>query len=252
MVGWLDRLQRRSRAAGFVIAVIYKYVDDKGGYLAALISYYAFVSLFPLLLLLTTVLGVVLAGHPRLQEQVVHSALSQFPVIGDQLDQPRRLSGGTVGIVVGIAGALYGGLGAGQAIQHAMDTVWAVPRNVRPDPIRSRIRSLVLLCVLGSALVATTLLSALGRQSATLGPVATAGVLLAAMAINTGVILVGFRVATARELSFRQVAPGAVAAAIIWQLLQSFGAVYVTHIVRSASRTNGVFALVLACWRSCT
>ncbi len=35
------------------------------------------------------------------------------------------------------------------------------------------------------------------------------------------------------------------AAAIIWQLLQSFGAVYVTHIVRSASRTNGVFALVL-------
>ena len=245
MVGWLDRLQRRSRAAGFVIAVIYKYVDDKGGYLAALITYYAFVSLFPLLLLLTTVLGVVLAGHPSLQEQVVHSALSQFPVIGDQLDQPRRLSGGTVGIVVGIAGALYGGLGAGQAIQHAMDTVWAVPRNVRPDPIRSRIRSLVLLCVLGSALVATTLLSALGRQSATLGPAAKAGVLLAAMAINTGVILVGFRVATARELSFRQVAPGAVALAIIWQLLQSFGAVYVTHIVRSASRTNGVFALVL-------
>ena len=136
MVGWLDRLQRRSRAAGFVIAVIYKYVDDKGGYLAALITYYAFVSLFPLLLLLTTVLGVVLAGRPSLQEQVVHSALSQFPVIGDQLDQPRRLSGGTVGIVVGIAGALYGGLGAGQAIQHAMDTVWAVPRNVRPDPIR--------------------------------------------------------------------------------------------------------------------
>ena len=245
MVGWLDRLQRRSRAAGFVIAVIYKYVDDKGGYLAALITYYAFLSLFPLLLLLTTVLGVVLAGHPSLQEQVVHSALSQFPVVGDQLDQPRHLSGGTVGIVVGIAGALYGGLGVGQAIQHAMDTVWAVPRNVRPDPIRSRIRSLVLLCVLGSALLATTLVLALGRQSATLGPAAKAGVLLVAMAINTGVILVGFRVATARELSFRQVAPGAVAAAIIWQLLQSFGTVYVTHIVRSASRTNGVFALVL-------
>lgn len=54
MVSWLDRLQRRSRAAGFVIAVIYKYVDDQGGYLAALITYYAFVSLFPLLLLFTT------------------------------------------------------------------------------------------------------------------------------------------------------------------------------------------------------
>ncbi|MFZ0834947.1 MAG: ribonuclease BN, partial [Mycobacterium sp.] len=59
MVRWLDRLQRRSRAAGFAIAVVYRYVDDQGGYLAALIAYYAFVSLFPLLLLLTTVLGVV-------------------------------------------------------------------------------------------------------------------------------------------------------------------------------------------------
>src|SRR3954470_21718359 len=81
MVNWLDGLQRRSRAAGFVIAVIYKYVDDQGGYLAALITYYAFVSLFPLLLLGTTVLGVVLVGHPELQHQVVHSALSQLPVI---------------------------------------------------------------------------------------------------------------------------------------------------------------------------
>ena len=59
MVGWLDRLQRRSRVAGFFIAVIYKYVDDQGSYLAALVTYYAFVSLFPALLPSTTVLGVV-------------------------------------------------------------------------------------------------------------------------------------------------------------------------------------------------
>ena len=97
MVGWLDRLQRRSRVAGFLIAVIYKYVDDQGTYLAALITYYAFVSLFPGLLLLTTVLGVVLAGHPELQEQILQSAVAQFPVIGRQLGQPQGLSGGTVG-----------------------------------------------------------------------------------------------------------------------------------------------------------
>src|SRR5512144_3172398 len=98
MVHWLDRLQRRSRAAGFAIAVIYKYVDDQGGYLAALITYYAFVSLFPLLLLLTTVLGVVLAGHPQVQHQVLDSALSQFPVIGDQLADPQHLSGGAIAV----------------------------------------------------------------------------------------------------------------------------------------------------------
>ena len=92
MVGWLDRLQRRSRVAGFFIAVIYKYVDDQGSYLAALITYYAFVSLFPALLLLTTVLGVVLVGHPALQEQILQSAVAQFPVIGKQLGQPQGLS----------------------------------------------------------------------------------------------------------------------------------------------------------------
>src|SRR4051795_8395384 len=124
MVKWLDGLQQRNRWVGFAIGVIYKYVDDQGGYLAALITYYAFVSLFPLLLLLTTALGVVLAGHPDLQRQVLESALSQFPVIGDQLAQPHQLSGGTVGVVIGIAGAVYGGMGVGQAVQNAMDSVW--------------------------------------------------------------------------------------------------------------------------------
>jgi len=115
----LDDLQRRHPAAGFPLAVLYKYFDDQGGSLAALIAYYAFLSLFPLLLLLSTILGIVLVGHPGLQDQVLHSALSQFPVIGDQLGQPKRVGGGVIGLVVGILGALYGGLGVAQAQQPA-------------------------------------------------------------------------------------------------------------------------------------
>lgn len=245
MVSWLDRLQQRNRFAGFVIAVIYKYVDDQGGYLAALITYYAFVSLFPLLFLLTTVLGVVLVGHPQLQQQIVHSALSQFPVIGDQLAQPHHLSGGVAAIVVGVAGALYGGLGVGQAVQNAMDTVWAVPRHRRPDPIRSRVRSLALLILLGGASIAATALSAVGRAANSWGWLETAGCVVAAVAINMGICLVAFRVTTARGLTFVQVLPGALVAAVVWQLLQWFGAGYVSRVVRSASATNGVFALVL-------
>lgn len=245
MVGWLDRLQRRNRAAGLVIAVIYKYLDDQGGYLAALITYYGFVSLFPLLLLLTTGLGLVLAGHPDLQAQVLQSTLSQFPVIGSQLHQPEGLSGGTVAVVVGIAGALYGGLGIGQAVQNAMDSVWAVPRNQRPDPIRSRMRSLLLLLVLGSAAITATVLSAVGQATGGLGVFGKIGVALAAVAINALICLVAFRVTTARELTYRQVLPGALAAAFIWQILQWFGAGYIGHTVKSASATNSVFALVL-------
>jgi membrane protein len=245
VVLWLDRLQQRSRAFGFAIAVVYKYVDDQGGYLAALITYYAFVSLFPMLLLGTTVLGVVLVGHPDLQHQVVHSALTQLPVIGDQLQQPNKLSGGVAGVVIGIAGALYGGLGVGQAVQNAMDTAWAVPRNERPDPIRSRIRSFLLLVVLGSAAIASTVLSAVGRATTTLGPISTVGIVVAGVGANAVICLVAFRVTTARDVTYREVLPGAVAAAVIWQLLQWFGASYVAHVVSSASNTNSVFALVL-------
>ncbi len=245
MVGWLDRLQRRNRAVGVVIAVFYKYLDDQGGYLSALITYYGFVSLFPLLLLLTTGLGVILAGRPDLQDQVLHSTLSQFPVIGSQLHQPEGLSGGTVAVVVGIVGALYGGLGVGQAVQNAMDSVWAVPRNKRPNPVRSRLRSLLLLLVLGSAAVTATVLSAAGQATDALGIAGKIGVTLAAVAINGLICLVAFRVTTARPLTYRQVWPGALAAAVIWQILQRFGAGYVGHTVKTASATNSVFALVL-------
>ncbi|MEE2855136.1 MAG: YhjD/YihY/BrkB family envelope integrity protein [Actinomycetota bacterium] len=245
MVGWLDRLQRRNRVVGVIVGVVYKYNDDQGGYLAALITYYGLVSLFPLLLLLTTGLGVVLAGRPDLQAQVLRSTLSQFPVIGDQLHHPQGLSGGVVGVAVGLLGALYGGLGVGQAVQNAMDTVWAVPKHKRPNPIRSRLRSLLLLLVLGSAAIAATVLAAAGHATTALGVFSKIGLVLAAVAINAVICLVAFRVTTARALTYRQVLPGAVAAALIWQMLQWFGAGYVAHTVKRASATNSVFALVL-------
>ncbi|MGA5466115.1 YihY/virulence factor BrkB family protein [Mycobacterium sp. NPDC050041] len=245
MVGWLDRLQQRNRAVGFAIAVVYKYIDDQGGYLAALITYYAFVSMFPLLLLLTTAVGVLLVGQPDLQQQVVQSAIGQLPVIGSQLQTPEELSGGAVAVVIGIAGALYGGLGVGQAVQNAMDTVWAVPRNNRPDPIRSRLRSLLLLLVLGTAAITATVLSAAGRATETLGWWGKAGLILTAVMINAFICLVAFRVTTARHVTYRQVLPGALTAAVLWQLLQSFGTGYVGSVVARSSATNSVFALVL-------
>ncbi len=241
----VDEFQRRNRAAGFPLAVLYKYFDDSGPYLSALITYYAFVSLFPILLLMSTVLGAVLIHHPQVQHQIIHSALSQFPVVGDQLGTPRRLSGGAGGVVLGVLGALYGGLGVGQAVQYAMNTAWRVPRNSRPNPFRSRGRSLVLLSVAGVDVIATTVLSTLGTQLDSFGFFGRAGLLLASVAVNGGVFLFVFRFATARPVSVRDVLVGALIATVGWQLLQTFGVLYVNHVVRHASATNGVFALVL-------
>ena len=245
----LDRLQRRHKGAGFPIAVVYKLFDDAGTFLAAIITYYGFVSLFPILLLFSTVLGFLLQGNPDLQQRLLHSALSEFPVIGAQLGEPKRLGGGIAGLVVGIVGAVYGGLGVGQAIQFASNTAWAVPRNKRPNPLKARGRSLLLLATMGLTVLVTFVLSALGSSAAAFGEQIGVGLhvafTLVAVVLNAGVFIVGFRLATARDLTVRQILPGALTAAVIWQLLQSFGGVYVGHVVKSASLINSVFALVL-------
>jgi membrane protein len=242
----LDRFQRKHPWAGFPLAVAYKYFDDFGAYLAALLTYYGFVSLFPLLLLLSTILGFVLAGDQRLQHEVLTSALQQFPVIGGDLAQPKRLGGGPVGLVVGIAGCLYGGLGVAQAFQYANNTMWAVPRNNRPNPVKARGRSMLLLATAGLAILGTTALSIAGGGG--VGALGTAGKLLALAAsavVNIAVAVFAFRFAPARRLSVRDVVPGAIASAVIWQLLQSFGVIYVRHVIKHASATDAVFALVL-------
>ncbi|TSD97253.1 ribonuclease BN [Skermania sp. ID1734] len=240
----LDCLQQRHRWLGFPIAVIYKFVDDQGGYLAALITYYAFVSLFPLLLILTTILSYVLRNYPDLQKRIVDSALSQFPVIGDQLQTPEHLSGGPAGLIVGVAVALYGGLGVAVAFQNAMNVAWSVPRNQRPDPIVARVRGLVLLATVGVAVIGLTVLS---RLSAAIdfGGIWSRLSMIGSVALNTAVFVAAFKIGAARTLGIRQVLPGALSAAVLWQLLQTFGSIYVGNVIAHSTATNGVFALVL-------
>ncbi|MFE9579597.1 YihY/virulence factor BrkB family protein [Nocardia sp. NPDC006044] len=224
--------------------MIYKFVDDQGGYLAALITYYAFVSLFPLLLILTTVLSVLLEADPQLQQRILDSALSQFPVIGDQISRPERLSGGTAGVVAGIAVAAFGGLGVSVAVQNAMNVAWAVPVNQRPNPFMVRVRGLIGLLILGPLILAATVLSQVGAAWR-IGFGFAWLLVLASVVVNAGLFAMAFKWAPVRSLSWRQVAPGAVVAAVAWQLLQRFGSIYVGQVVNQSSDTNGVFAVVL-------
>lgn len=245
----LDGLQRRHPWLGFPIAVIYKYADDQGVYLAALITYYGFLSLFPLLMLLTSGVGFVFQRQPELQSAILDSALGQFPVIGRELDDPAGLQGSTLAVVLGGAIAVYGSLRVAQAIQHASDVCWAVPRNRRPNPIRARLRSAVLIGVVGLALLLTTVLSAVAGSARAygVGIETVTAVWLMALAVvgNCAVTVLVMRFATVRSVSVREVLPGALTAAVGWQLLQSFGTAYVGRIVKNTGDTYGVFALVL-------
>jgi YihY family inner membrane protein len=250
MLKAVDAYQRAHRWLGFPLAVIYKFVDDQGPYLAALIAYYGFLSLFPLLLLLVTILGFVLAGDPHLQAQVLDSVLVQFPIIGSQLrENVHSLKGSGVGLAVGILGTLYGCLGVAGATQNAFNRAWAVPRNRRPNPLTSRLRSLLLLPVLGAGVLVTTALAGLttgaGAYGADLATTLRVAAILLAVATNIALFMLGFRVLTATEVPARDLRIGAVVAGIGWQVVQLIGTYFVAHALRGAGEAYGVFGLVL-------
>lgn len=246
----LDRFEQGHSWAGFPLAVIYKFTDDQGGYLAAALAYYGFLSLFPLLLLLTTVLGFILAGDPSAQHQVVSSTLSQFPIIGDQIrTNVTSLKGSALALAVGAAGSLYGGLGVAQAGQNAMNNIWGVARNRRPNPIKARLVSIVAVLLLGVGVVLTTVLSGLFTSAGTAGfHLGLLGRLLAltiSLIGNIALFISAFRMLTAEHIHRRELVPGAIAAAVAWQALQSAGSYFVKHNLEHATQTYGLFGAVL-------
>jgi membrane protein len=249
LVAAFDRTQRRHSVLGFPIAVFYKYVDDQGNYLSATITYYAFISIFPLLLLGSSILGFFLQNDPDLASRLLDSALGNFPIVGDQLGRPGGLKGSVAGVVIGTLAALYGSLGLGQALQNIMNVAWAVPRNRRPNPIRLRLRSLLLLTTTGLAILGITTLSLLGTDTEAFGTegntVMNWVVRVVTVLLLGGVLTVIFRLATARRHHLVRAAPGAFATAVMWQGLQFAGAVYVDKVIRETHGMNSTFALVL-------
>ena len=249
LVDRVDAWQRRHRVVGIPLAVAYKFFDDQGGYLAAVITYYAFIAIFPLMLIGSSVLGFVLQGHPDLQQRILTSALAQFPIVGDQLGRPEGLRGSTSAVIIGSVTALYGVIGLGQAAHNAINVCWAIPRNSRLNPIVSRLRSLVWIVGAGLALVLIALLSSVGSHLGVLGRdfgTETHWVaLLLSVTINTYVLALMMRLSTPREDRLRAVLPGAALIAVLWQVLQLVGGLYVEHVIKKASEMNAAFALVL-------
>jgi membrane protein len=238
-----DRHQQQSRWLRIPMAVIKKFGDDGAGSLAALVAYYAFFSLFPLLLVAVTVLGFVLQGDPSAQQSVKQSVLGQFPGIGSQISNG-TLKGHSFALVIGIITTLLAGLGVTQAAQNALNQVWAVPRKHRPDFLRSRLRSLMLLLALGGLFLVGTLASGLVSGGLS-GPLLGVLGIVVSVAINFALFETAFKVLTATDVSWRALVPGALFAAIGWEVLQVAGGLYIHHVVSKSTATYGTFALVI-------
>jgi YihY family inner membrane protein len=244
----IDGFQQRHAWAGFPFAVYKKFSDDRAGNLAALIAYYAFFSIFPLLLALVTILGYVLAGHPQLQKQVFDSALGNFPIIGKHSSfQP--LSGNIPALVIGLLLALWSGLAVAQTAQTAFNTVYNVPRVKQPGFVPRLLRSIQVVVIVGGGLIFTTLLqgavSGSGNYGLDLGLGLTIAGAIIGIALNTGLLALTFRRLTVADITWRGVLPGAVVAAIAWFVLQKVGTYLVNSKINGAQGTYGTFALVI-------
>jgi membrane protein len=235
-----DRFQQKHKGWAIPMAVIRKFGNDQAGNLAALVAYYAFFSIFPLLLVFTTILGFVLQGNSSLYQDVQNSVLGHFPGIDLQTHQ---LTGSVPALVIGLLGSLWGGLGVTNAAQNAFDRVWAVPYKDRPDFIHSRLRGLLLLMALGVLFVASAVATGI-VTSVFSGPLAKIGGYAVTLALNFGLYVAAFRFLTAAAIPTRCLWLGAGVAAVFLTILQFVGTIYVKRVSHQTD-TYGTFATVI-------
>ena len=239
----VDEAQQRQPWLAFPFAVVKKFGDDQAGNLAALVAYYAFVSVFPLLLSFVTLVGIILRGRAELQARLLDSALVEFPVFGEQL-RVQELQGSWWTVTITLVISLWGARGVASAAQDAFNTVWNVPFSRRPGWLPATLRSFGLLLATGLAILVTGLLSGIGSSSG-IGLLTRVLAFGVSAVVNVVMFSIAFRLGTAREVNTRDLIPGAVASALLWQLLLAFGGLLIAHQLRHAQSVYGIFGVIL-------
>jgi YihY family inner membrane protein len=242
----VDSTQRRFTPTAFVFGVVKKYGDDNGGVLVSNLAYSAFVSLFPLLLVLVTVLGLIASVNPAFKTDVLNAVAGQVPLIGNQLTgnvhQLKRSS--VIGLVIGIVGLIWGSAGLAQSGLFTMEQVWNLPGPARPGYVQRLGRAGLFLCLLGGGVIVTTGLSTLPNYVHNLGIGSEILIELVTAAFNVGMYIGAFRVLTPKGVPIRNLLSGAITGGILWTVLQFLGTYLVHHYLHSDS-VYGVFGTVL-------
>ncbi|HEY5668201.1 MAG TPA: YhjD/YihY/BrkB family envelope integrity protein [Candidatus Saccharimonadales bacterium] len=239
----LDRTQQKHRVLSFPYAVIKKYGDDNGSYQAALITYYGFLSLFPLLLVAVVVLQF-LFHNENLRADILHNIANYFPVVGEQLQHNIHTTRVGLGLVVGLIIALYGARSGADALRYTLDHTWLTPHHKRAGFPKGMLRSFGVIGVgafgLALSVVISGFSSLLGH---TIWQTIIANV-LGALGL-TWVLLLAFRIASSKAVAYKDMFVGTFCGAVVMQLLLTFGGILVRHQLRSLGSLYGTFAIVL-------
>jgi YihY family inner membrane protein len=241
----VDAAQQRFTPTACVYGIVKKYGDDNGGVLVSNLAYSGFISLFPLLLVLVTILGLVASVDPSFRQDALNVVAKQVPLIGKELTgnvhELKRSS--IIGLIVGLIVLVYGATGLAQAGLFTMEQVWNLPGPARPGFVPRLGRAMLFISLLGAGVVVTTLLASLntfGQKAAILAVLAE----VVAALVNIGIYIGAFRVLTPKTVPTQRMVPGAITAGVLWTLLQILGTYLVHHFLHSDS-VYGVFATVL-------
>lgn len=236
--------QRRHRIS-FLYAVLRKYIDDEAGQRAALLAYYGFLSLFPLLLVLTTVFRIVLHNDPALSNQIIRSAVSYFPSVGHDLEQNvHSLDRTGVALGVGIVLTIFGARGVADVLRGTLDHIWQVPYARRSRFPASLIRSFVIIVVGGLGLSVTPVVFGYALAFVSNHTVSIISTLLTAFVLFW-VLIVIIKVGTSTRQPFKRIWIGALVAVLSLGILQSLGGYVMARELARLDSLYGTFALVL-------
>ncbi len=245
--GFVDRLdewQQKRLVPGFLVGIVVKYRDDRGQQYAALLSYYGFISMFPLLLAFVSILSILLRDDPTLRDKIIDSLIGRLPVIGTEIQSDvgsMQVHGAL--LVLGLATLLWAGLKVVRHAQNAFNEQWGVSYLERPGVVRQSIRGLAMLAVIGVSVVGATAVTSLAAFGDLPGLTRVTGALVA---IGLNVLLLGasFELLTEARLGLRTLLPGALAGGVALWVLQLVGGTYVEKVIADASDIYGAFASV--------
>lgn len=240
----LDAAQKATKPTSVAVATFKKFKEDQSTNLAAMVAFWAFFSIFPLLMVLVTVLGFVLPASTK--NTVLDHVASLFPLLDAKSIQ--GLSGTWWPLVVGGLSALWSGLGAVRTTQTAFNSVWEIPYHERSGFKGQILRSLWVLSTIGVGLVLSTLISGLiisNSSGVNLGIAGRIGGYVVAVLLDVGLFVAAFRMLTDREVSVRDVVPGAVFSGVVFFILQQASSFIIARHLKSAQSTYGHFATVI-------
>jgi YihY family inner membrane protein len=240
----VDAFQQQHKPVAIPIAVVKKFSEDQSTNLASMIAFWAFFSIFPLLLVLVTLLGFFLPSGTR--DSVLTQVAQFFPLL-----DPTSISGLTGSwwaLIVGIVTALWSGSAVVRTVQFAFNSVWEIPYHQRPKFVEKLLRSLLVLSTIGVGLVLSVLITGFVSGASHTLHLAWFGHLLGyviAIALDVVLFIAAFRMLTDRDISTKDVLPGAVLSGVAFWILQSLSSLIISHYLSNAQSTYGKFATVI-------